>query len=110
HRPPHSATMFLQDLELFRLLRIADLVCVEIYHTNTCSVFYFACSKIVQQRPPLFVLFEIFGDTLGKQNMPGIPAFHHTVRYVETASRQIRATGHIDHTTDRAAVHSHADL
>jgi hypothetical protein len=58
----------------------------------------------------LFVFFEIFDDTLGKQNVPGICAFHYTVRYVETASRQIRTTGHIDHTTNRAAVHSHAEL
>jgi hypothetical protein len=55
-------------------------------------------------------ILEILGDMLGKQNVPGIPAFHHPLRYVETSSCEIGATGHIDHTTNRAAVHSHAEL
>jgi hypothetical protein len=58
----------------------------------------------------LFVFFEILGDMLGKQNVPGIPAFHHPLRYVQTSSCHIRATSHIDHTTNRAAMHSHAEL
>ena len=73
-------------------------------------MFHFAGAKIVQERPPLFVFFEILGDMLGKQNVPSIPSFHHPLRYVETCSREIRATSHIDHTTDRTAVYSHAKL
>jgi hypothetical protein len=39
--------MFLQRLELFWQLPIADLISVEIYDTNTCSVLYFTCSELV---------------------------------------------------------------
>jgi hypothetical protein len=46
-RPAQPAAMFLQRLELFWQLRIADLISVKIDDTNACSVLHFACSKIV---------------------------------------------------------------
>src|SRR5947207_5404806 len=102
--------VLLQGLEFLWQLRIADFIRIEVQDRNTHSVFYFAFAEIVQQWPPLFVFFEILGDMLGKQNVPSIPAFHHPLRYIQTCSREIRATSHIDHTTDRTAVYSHAEL
>ena len=45
--------MFLQRLEFFRKLRIADFIRVEVGHANACSVFYLAGAKIMQERSPL---------------------------------------------------------
>src|SRR5947207_14733831 len=67
----------------------------------------FTGTKNVQARPPLFIFFEILGDMLGKQNVPGIPAIHHPLRYVETGTGEIGVTVYIYHAADRTDVHPH---
>jgi len=44
---------------------------------NADSVFYFALAKIVQQRSPSFVCFQIVGHMFGEHDVPGIAAIHH---------------------------------
>ena len=41
------------------------------------SVFYFACTKIMEDRPPTIVLFQIVGHVPGKQDVSGITAIHY---------------------------------
>jgi hypothetical protein len=73
-------------------------------------VFHFACAKIVQERSPLFVFFQIFGDVFGDKNVPGVAAIHHPLRHVEAGTGEIGVTIHIYHTADRPAVHAHPKL
>ena len=56
--------MLLQGLELFWQLRIAHLIRIWVCDPDTHSVFHFAGAKIMQQRSPMFVFFQIFGDVL----------------------------------------------
>ena len=53
------------------------------------TVFHFAGAKIMQERTPLFVFFQVFGDMFGKKNVPGVAAIHHPLRHVETGAGQI---------------------
>ena len=71
---------------------------------------HFARAKIVQKRSPLFVFFQIFGDVLGDQNVPGVTASHHPLRHVEPGAGEIGVTIHIDHSADRPAVNAHPKL
>ena len=109
-RPAHSRAVLLQGLELFRQLRIADLIAVKIHDRDAHAVFHFACAKVVQERSPMFVFFEIFGDMFGEKNVPGVAAIHHPLRHVEAGTGEIGLTVHIDHAADRAAVHAHPKL
>jgi hypothetical protein len=81
-RPAHPRAVLLQGLELFRKLRIADLIRVKVYHRDANAVFHFAFAETVQEGPPPFVFFEIFGNMLGKKNVPGISAGHYPLRHV----------------------------
>ena len=81
--------MLLQGLELFRQLRIAHLIGVNVHDGDAHSVFYFAGSKVVQERSPLFVFFEILGDMLGKENVPGIATIHHPLRQVDACTGDV---------------------
>ena len=58
------ALCFFNASKLFWQLRITHLIGVEIHDTETRSVFYFASPKVVQQRAPMFVFFQIFCDVL----------------------------------------------
>ena len=64
----------------------------------------------MQERSPLLVFFQIFGDVLGKKNVPGVTAIHHPLRHVEAGTGEIGTIVYIDHTADRAAVNAHAQL
>ena len=50
---------------------------------------HFARTEIVQQRSPLLVFFEIFGDMLGEEDVPGIAAIHHPLRHVDSRTGQL---------------------
>jgi hypothetical protein len=54
-------------------------------------VFHFAFAQIVQMGTPLAILFQIVRHMLGEQNVPGIPAIHHSLRQVDSRSRHIGA-------------------
>src|SRR5205814_5797609 len=73
-------------------------------------VFYFASPKVVQQRAPMFVFFQIFGDVLGDKNVSRVSAIHGPLRHVEGGACEIGVTIHIYHPAYRAAVHAHPNL
>src|SRR6476660_3300396 len=58
--PPDMRPMFLNRLELFGQVRITDFIGVEIADVQADPVFYFARAKVMQERPPTVVLFQIF--------------------------------------------------
>src|SRR5438874_7581535 len=70
----------------------------------------FAFSEVMEERPPLFVSFEIFGDVSGEKNVTGVAAVHHPLRHIKTGTGKVGLTVHIDHAADRPAVHSHSKL
>ena len=67
----------------------------------------FARTEIMQQRSPLLVSFQIFGDVFGEKNMPGVAAIHHSLSNVKTSASEIGSFIYIDHTADRPSVDSH---
>ena len=73
-------------------------------------MFHFARAEIVQQRSPLLVFFQIFGDMLGEKDVPGVATIHHPLGHVDSRAREIRPFVHIHHPADRPAVDSHPNL
>src|SRR4029077_13840069 len=73
-------------------------------------MFRIACAKIVQKRAPLLIFFEIFGDMLGKENVPFVAAIHHPFCHVESSAREIGPFIYIDHPANWPAVDSHPKL
>ncbi len=70
----------------------------------------FARTKIVQERSPLLVFFQIFGDMFGQKNVPGVTAIHHPFGHVDSSAREIGPFVYIDHPANWAAVDSHPKL
>ena len=110
--PPNARGLrcFLKRLELFRQLRIANFIGVEVGHATARAVFHLAGAKIVQERAPLFVFFQILGDVSGEKNVPGIAAIHHPLRHVEPSAGEISPFVYIDHATNRSAVDAHPQM
>ena len=102
--------MFLNRLQLARQVRITNLIGVKVSHAHPHAVFHFACAKIMQKRAPTLVLFEIFGDVPGKQDVSGIPAIHHPLCRVDAASGYVGAFVHVHYTTDGPTVNAHSNL
>ena len=71
---------------------------------------YFAVAEIVQVRSPLSVLLQIFRDTLGGENVPGITAIHHSLCHVNASSGDIRLIVNVRDPAYRPAVDAHAYL
>ena len=71
---------------------------------------HFAGAKVVQEGAPLFVFFEILGDMLGKENVPGVAAIHHPFGHVDSSAREIGPFIYIDHAADWPAVDSHPNV
>src|SRR5438094_286628 len=71
---------------------------------------HFAGAKIMQEWSPLFIFFEVFSDTLRKQNVPGVPAIHHPLRHVEAGPGEIGSFVYINNPANRSAVHPHPKL
>jgi len=57
-------------------------LCEEIDNVEAHAVFDFAFAEVVQVRLPMSILIQIFGDTLGKQDVSRITAVHHPLRQV----------------------------
>jgi hypothetical protein len=89
---------------------IANLISVKIHDREAHTMFYLARPKIMQERSPSFVFSEIFADAFREKNVPGVPAIHYSLRDVDAGTRDIGATGNIDHTADGSAVNSHSKL
>ena len=73
-------------------------------------MFRFACAKIVQKRSPLLIFFEIFGDMLGKEDVPCIAAIHHPFCHVNSSTCEIGPFVYIRHPANWPAVDSHPKL
>src|SRR5512140_2793111 len=73
-------------------------------------MFHFARTKIVQERSPLLVFFQIFSDVFGEKNVPGVAAIHHSVSHVKASAREIGPLVYIDQPTNWPAVDSHPKL
>jgi hypothetical protein len=69
---------------------------------------HFAFAKLVQMRAPLPILFQIFGDTLGEEDVAGIAAIHHALRDVDSRAGYVGPIIDIFDLIDRAAVNAHA--
>jgi hypothetical protein len=72
--------MFLEGLELLWQLPVSNFIRIEIADLDARTVFDFACSKLVQERSPSIVLFQVFGHMFRDQDVAGITAFHHPSR------------------------------
>src|SRR5437016_21284 len=102
--------MSLNCLKLLGKLRITDFTVVKVSNADAHAMFHFARTKGVQERSPLFVFFEIFGDMLGKENVTGISAGHHPLRHVDPGAREIGSFVYINHAANWSAVDSHPKL
>ena len=69
---------------------------------------HFTLSQIVQMRLPMSVLFEIFGDMFGQQDVTGVAAVHYSLRHVDSSPGDIRPLVDINNSADRTAVYAHA--
>ena len=56
---------------------------------NAGAVFHFAFAKVMQERLPARIMFEIFRDMPGDKNVPSIAAIHYPLCHVDSS------TGHI---------------
>ena len=51
---------------------------------------YFALAKLMQVRLPPRIMFKVFRDMFGEQNVTGVPAIHYALRDVDSRGRDIR--------------------
>ena len=73
-------------------------------------MFHFTFAKLMQIRPPARILFQIFGDMFGKQNVSGVAAIHDPLRDIDASAGDVCLFVKIGDFVDRAAVNSHAHL
>jgi len=71
------SAMFPSGLELARQFRITNLIRVETEEAHAHAMFHFTWAKLVQERLPVRVLFEVFRDMSGKQDVSGITTVHY---------------------------------
>src|SRR5205814_5909640 len=109
-RPAQPRAALLQDMEFLWQLWVAHLIRVKVHNRNAHPMLHFAFAEIVQEWSPMFVFPYIFGDAFGQKNVTGVAAVHHPLRQVEAGTGKVGLTVHIDHATDRAAMHSHSKL
>ena len=100
--------MFLQSLEFFWQLRIADSVAVEIHYTDPNTVLHFAFAGFVQKRTPLRVVLQVVGDTFREQNVSGVATIHYPLGDVNTRAGDVRLLVQVRDFVNGAAVNSHA--
>ena len=55
----------------------------------------------------MFELLEVFRDALGKENMAGVTAIHHSLGHIDAGSGHVGPAVHIDYTANRSAVCAH---
>ena len=73
-------------------------------------MFHLRLTQIVQMLFPMAKLFQVFRHMLRKENVLGIATIHHPLGNVDSGAGNVRASTHIHHAADRAAVHAHAQL
>ena len=80
---------FFKRLRLSRQLsRLPTSIAVKVSRPTSHAVFHFASAKVMQERSPLLVFFEIFSHVLGKQNVSGVATIHHPLRHVDARRRR----------------------
>src|SRR5437899_12825271 len=109
-RPAHAGAMFLHSLEFPRQRRITELIVIEIYHRDAHAMLHFARTKVVQERSPLLVSFEVFSDMLRQQNVTGIAAIHYPSGHIDSSAREIGPFVYIDYAAHWPTVNSHPKL
>ena len=82
--------------KLLRHFGIADFFGVKIDHRYMRTVFHFQLTQFVQMLFPVAELFQIFGDALGKENVPGIATIHHSLGDVDAGAGDVGSSAHID--------------
>ena len=71
---------------------------------------HFTRAKIVQERSPLLVFFEVFSHVPGKENVPGVAARHDPLRNVNSCPGEIGLIIYIRDRIDWAAMNTHAQF
>ena len=71
---------------------------------------YGALAQIMKICAPLARVRQIFGDPLGKKDVPCIAAIHHPLCNVNSSACNVRSTIDIPNFIDRPAVNSHPKL
>ena len=89
--------------EFRRGLGIAQLLGVEIDCVDADAGLYVTFAEIMQVRPPMRILLEIFSRAFRKQNVPGIAAVHHALRKVDAGASYVRHLVDIDYAADYIA-------
>ena len=83
------ARRFCTVLEFARQLRVAYLIVIEVHDRDAHAMLQFARTKIMQERSPPLVFFEVFSGVFGEKNVPGVAAIHHSVSHVKTGAGEI---------------------
>ena len=89
---------------------IAHFVGVEVNNGNFHSVLHLGLTQVMQMSVPMAERFQVFGHVPRKKDVPRIATIHHALGNVNSSAGNVRAAAHVDHATDRAAVHAHAQL
>src|SRR5215831_4649283 len=79
-----------QATELFRQRSVAQFLGIEINQVYPDVAFHLPFAQIVEERPPMRVLLEVFGYMLRDQDMPGVPAIHYYLGDVDPGPGHIR--------------------
>ncbi len=100
--------MLSKNLKPLWCLRIADSITVEIHHVDADPVLDLAFAKVVKERWPARILFQIIGHALGEQNVTGIAAVHHSLRQVYAGACDVGLLVQISDLIYRTAVNAHS--
>jgi hypothetical protein len=73
-------------------------------------MFYFALAKVVEEGTPTRIMFQIFGDMLGQQNVSGVATVHHPLGNIDSGPRNVGLFIQIRDLIYRPAVNSHAHV
>ena len=61
------ALRFFRAWNFFGSARLPTSIAVKVRDRDAHAMFHFACAKIMQERSPMLVFFEVFSDMFGEQ-------------------------------------------
>src|SRR5215472_9308562 len=70
---------------------------------------YVAFTEFMQVRLPAWIMFEIFGNVFGEQNVTGVSAIHYALGDVYSCAGDISVLTEVGDCINRSAVDSHSD-
>ena len=79
-----------ESLKFPRQPGIAQLMIIEIYHTDVHSMLHLAFPELVKKRTPARILFQVVGHMFGKKNVTGVAGVHDALGNVDARSRNVR--------------------